>query len=368
MAGAARTSASSRSRPSRSRTRCAASAGSTASRWSRSSRPRSSGATATSSSTRSATGTGGELVCGFHAAGLLGADRADGGLPAGIRARQRAARARCSTVCRELGLGAYDRRAQAGFLRNLVVREGRRTRPVPGPPRDVAGSARPRAARRGARRRALADLDPGRGRRRDDRRRPRRAAVGRAADRGAAERPSLRAQLGGVLPDEHRDGRAALRGRRRVRGAARLGARLRPLLRHRDDRADARAARGRGDRRRDRRGGGRGRGGQRARQRDLQRPLHRRRRAPRAQGPGGGRRPARRRRRGPAARGPLEEGRRRIAEAAPKRIVYVSCNPTTLAPNAAQLAEAGYALRRVRPVDMFPQTPHIECVALLERA
>jgi 23S rRNA (uracil1939-C5)-methyltransferase len=59
---------------------------------------------------------------------------------------------------------------------------------------------------------------------------------------------------------------------------------------------------------------------------------------------------------------------RRIAEAAPKRIVYVSCNPTTLAPNAAQLAEAGYALRRVRPVDMFPQTPHIECVALLERA
>jgi 23S rRNA (uracil1939-C5)-methyltransferase len=58
---------------------------------------------------------------------------------------------------------------------------------------------------------------------------------------------------------------------------------------------------------------------------------------------------------------------RRIAEAAPKRIVYVSCNPTTLAPNAAQLAEAGYALRRVRPVDMFPQTPHIECVALLER-
>src|SRR6185295_9588780 len=58
---------------------------------------------------------------------------------------------------------------------------------------------------------------------------------------------------------------------------------------------------------------------------------------------------------------------RRIIEAAPKRIVYVSCNPTTLAPNAAQLVEAGWALRRVRPVDMFPQTPHIECVALLER-
>ncbi len=59
---------------------------------------------------------------------------------------------------------------------------------------------------------------------------------------------------------------------------------------------------------------------------------------------------------------------RRIIEAAPKRIVYVSCNPTTLAPNAAQLvADGGYALRHVTPVDMFPQTPHIECVALLDR-
>jgi 23S rRNA (uracil1939-C5)-methyltransferase len=58
---------------------------------------------------------------------------------------------------------------------------------------------------------------------------------------------------------------------------------------------------------------------------------------------------------------------RRVIEAAPRRIVYISCNPTTLAPNAAQLVEAGYALRRVVPVDMFPQTPHIECVALLER-
>jgi 23S rRNA (uracil1939-C5)-methyltransferase len=58
---------------------------------------------------------------------------------------------------------------------------------------------------------------------------------------------------------------------------------------------------------------------------------------------------------------------RRILEASPSRIVYVSCNPTTLAPNAAQMVEAGYRLARVRPVDMFPQTPHIESVALLER-
>jgi 23S rRNA (uracil1939-C5)-methyltransferase len=58
---------------------------------------------------------------------------------------------------------------------------------------------------------------------------------------------------------------------------------------------------------------------------------------------------------------------RRLIECEAPRIVYVSCNPTTLAPNAAQLAEAGYRVRRVKPVDMFPQTPHIECVALLEK-
>jgi 23S rRNA (uracil1939-C5)-methyltransferase len=59
---------------------------------------------------------------------------------------------------------------------------------------------------------------------------------------------------------------------------------------------------------------------------------------------------------------------RRVLEAKAKRIVYVSCNPTTLAPNARQFCDAGYELRTVRPVDMFPQTPHIECVALLERS
>jgi 23S rRNA (uracil1939-C5)-methyltransferase len=58
---------------------------------------------------------------------------------------------------------------------------------------------------------------------------------------------------------------------------------------------------------------------------------------------------------------------RRLIECEAKKIVYVSCNPTTLAPNASQLEGAGYKLRRVRPVDMFPQTPHIECVALFEK-
>jgi 23S rRNA (uracil1939-C5)-methyltransferase len=58
---------------------------------------------------------------------------------------------------------------------------------------------------------------------------------------------------------------------------------------------------------------------------------------------------------------------RRVLEAEAQRIVYVSCNPTTLAPNARQIVDTGYRLSVVRPVDMFPQTPHIECVALLER-
>jgi 23S rRNA (uracil1939-C5)-methyltransferase len=57
---------------------------------------------------------------------------------------------------------------------------------------------------------------------------------------------------------------------------------------------------------------------------------------------------------------------RRLIELAPQRIVYISCNPTTLAPNARQLADAGFALQRVRPVDMFPHTHHIECVSLFQ--
>ena len=59
---------------------------------------------------------------------------------------------------------------------------------------------------------------------------------------------------------------------------------------------------------------------------------------------------------------------KRLLELAPERIVYVSCNPTTLAPNARALVDGGYVLERARPVDMFPHTPHIECVALLRRA
>lgn len=59
---------------------------------------------------------------------------------------------------------------------------------------------------------------------------------------------------------------------------------------------------------------------------------------------------------------------RRTGELQAERIVYVSCNPTTLASDVQVLRdEFGYRLLRTRPVDMFPHTPHVESVSLLAR-
>jgi 23S rRNA (uracil1939-C5)-methyltransferase len=59
---------------------------------------------------------------------------------------------------------------------------------------------------------------------------------------------------------------------------------------------------------------------------------------------------------------------RRLGRIGAPRLVYVSCNPTTLAGDVKALRDDyGYELRHVTPVDMFPHTPHVECVALLER-
>ncbi|MGH2997139.1 MAG: 23S rRNA (uracil(1939)-C(5))-methyltransferase RlmD, partial [Gaiellaceae bacterium] len=59
---------------------------------------------------------------------------------------------------------------------------------------------------------------------------------------------------------------------------------------------------------------------------------------------------------------------RRIGPLEAPRLVYVSCNPTTLAGNAKEFVrDWGYRLERARPVDMFPHTPHVEAVALFLR-
>lgn len=57
----------------------------------------------------------------------------------------------------------------------------------------------------------------------------------------------------------------------------------------------------------------------------------------------------------------------RLAQLSPRRIVYVSCNPKAAATDVPLLAACGYVPGRVRPVDLFPHTPHVECVIGLER-
>ena len=52
-----------------------------------------------------------------------------------------------------------------------------------------------------------------------------------------------------------------------------------------------------------------------------------------------------------------------IDSMSPQRIVYVSCDSATLARDLALLAEKNYVTQKITPVDMFPRTPHIECVA-----
>ncbi|HZR79750.1 MAG TPA: 23S rRNA (uracil(1939)-C(5))-methyltransferase RlmD [Candidatus Binatia bacterium] len=70
----------------------------------------------------------------------------------------------------------------------------------------------------------------------------------------------------------------------------------------------------------------------------------------------------------PPRRGLTDAARRAVCDLAPRSILYLSCNPATLARDLAVLVERGYAVRRVRPFDMLPQTPHLEVLALLDAA
>jgi 23S rRNA (uracil1939-C5)-methyltransferase len=67
----------------------------------------------------------------------------------------------------------------------------------------------------------------------------------------------------------------------------------------------------------------------------------------------------------PPRSGCQPEALRAVIEHGPRRVVYVSCEPETLARDLRVMVDAGYALVEVQPVDMFPHTHHVECVATL---
>lgn len=70
----------------------------------------------------------------------------------------------------------------------------------------------------------------------------------------------------------------------------------------------------------------------------------------------------------PPRSGMHEKVIRQIVKLSPRRVVYVSCNPATQARDAALLAAGGFTLCEIQPVDMFPHTDHIEAVASFTRA
>ena len=69
----------------------------------------------------------------------------------------------------------------------------------------------------------------------------------------------------------------------------------------------------------------------------------------------------------PPRKGLTESFIRASVDTAPAKITYISCNPATMARDIKLYQELGYKLEKVQPVDLFPQTHHIECVALLKR-
>ena len=69
----------------------------------------------------------------------------------------------------------------------------------------------------------------------------------------------------------------------------------------------------------------------------------------------------------PPRKGCAKEALDTMLKMSPDRIVYVSCDPATLARDLRILADGGYELKKIRPVDMFPWSGHVETVALLSK-
>jgi 23S rRNA (uracil1939-C5)-methyltransferase len=69
----------------------------------------------------------------------------------------------------------------------------------------------------------------------------------------------------------------------------------------------------------------------------------------------------------PPRKGADLDARRAIAGAAPRRIVYLSCGPASLARDLGWLVDAGYRVAAVQPYDLLPQTEHVETLVLLVR-
>ena len=69
----------------------------------------------------------------------------------------------------------------------------------------------------------------------------------------------------------------------------------------------------------------------------------------------------------PPRAGCLPRALNELTAIGPRTLVYVSCDPSTLARDLRLICDAGYTLTNVQPVDMFPYTSHIECIATCER-
>ena len=63
-----------------------------------------------------------------------------------------------------------------------------------------------------------------------------------------------------------------------------------------------------------------------------------------------------------------KDGIKLMVSIGPRHIVYMSCDPATLARDAAALVAGGYELKKLQVLDMFPQTSHIETLVLLEKS